>query len=136
MKTLSKNAIGGFILLGVIAILWWVLFIRPGQAQREAADARAGAAVATARVGSAAVAVNAVDDNAAVDAEIDKIGRTNSEAISKAPDAGVSVPGVSGALRRGLCGRASYRDTAECMQHARTAGGVEPDAARALPGRR
>jgi type II secretory pathway component PulM len=120
LRTLSPlgiiASVGGLVVL--ILAVWW-LVTEPGRARSRAAQAELNARVAAAGSDAGAVAANAISANAEADAETDRIGRETSNAIDHAPDADVRLPGVSRAMRDGLCKRAAYRSDPLCVQPAR-----------------
>lgn len=116
MTTLGRQAVAGFVILGLVALVCWFVLIKPGQDRRRAAEAEAGAAVAGGTAKAAQDAQGVVIGNAARERATDDQTRANRDEILKAPDAGVSAGAAGDAGLRGLCKRPSLRDSGRCRE--------------------
>lgn len=120
--------LGLAVALGIAAIVIWNQW---QSGRNSAAGARLERHQAGAALDSGKDAINAVAASQGNFGAIDEITRENSDAIDKAPGArGPVDAGVHGAGLDGLCRRAAYRGSEQCVQRA-AAGGM----GKAGPGR-
>lgn len=98
-------------LTALALVVWWA----GGGARREAAEARAEAAMSDSRAKSAADAGVILDQAHTASTESETLSRETADAIRNAPGASVRLdPGLNRAARERLCLRAAYRDRPEC----------------------
>lgn len=125
--------IAGWLAIGAIALLWWLVFGRAHVAEVKAATAKVEAATSTATAGAAQQTLHIVTDNARTIAAIDALSRENTHAIETAPGASVSVdPALDRAGRAALCMRTAYSADPGCAALRPNGGSV--GAAAADPG--
>ncbi len=112
------------LVLGAALLLLGLLFLGQCQKARSArAEASLSAETAKAVSESGKDAIGAVGAVSGRNSDSDAITRENSDAILHAPGADAPVPaGLAGAARDGLCRRAAYRCSAECLRRAAAAG--------------
>jgi hypothetical protein len=118
---------------GVCAVLLvgWLIFIRPGAAQREVAEAKGAAVVATAEAAKARDSVRIVERTTNTIREIERATSEGNAAILAAPGAAAVLPAdVAAAGRHALCLHALYHGDAACRQLPGAAAG-QPEGADA-----
>ena len=109
--------LGAVAALSFLLVTWWLVIGGPVHDRKAAAAAKASAAYAASRSGSAADASNIADQIRAATAASEDLTRKNADEIRAAPGADVRLnPALNDAGRRGMCRRPSYRRTAECVQ--------------------
>jgi hypothetical protein len=130
--------IAAVVLLAIgIAVLWWALFIRPGDLKNETRVATSGAVVATGEAAKAADAARIVENTHEIERTIERQTITNERVIRAAPGAGDAVSAdVDRAGRAALCLRHAYRLHPACQQLSGAGAGLDAgaDAGRAPAG--
>lgn len=111
-----------FIGVAVLALVLWLTGALE-RGQRAQIEARLQAGRADAGIASGRDAAQTVGSQAASESAADQLSRENEHDIRTANGAGAPVdPDVHGAGLRGLCRRAAYRGSQQCLQHAATPG--------------
>lgn len=109
--------VAGLALLALVGLLVWVIFIRPAQLAQQAVQGRTDSAYSDAQARASDAATGAVSDLGERQIDRNNLERDNADAIDAVP--GASLPldrELNDTGLRGLCKRASYRDTVECVQ--------------------
>jgi len=110
-------AAGAVAVLVALALVWWLVFIRPASAQRDAKVAQATGAVAVGGQQSAHQAIDTIVKRQDGDVKIDNQTRANNVTILKAAGAGDPVnPAVDDAGRRAICMYKSSADLPDCKR--------------------
>ena len=92
-----------------ICVLWWALFIRPGQLKQANVNANAGAVVATGEAAKAADAAKIVESTHEIQRTIERQTITNARIIRAAPGAGDPVAAARAIVRMVHAGAAPLR---------------------------
>lgn len=114
----------GKVIAGVVVVVLVLALISQCSATRQAdTKAELGEASAEASAENAADAIETAGEHAGRVQEAERLTRENADAIGNAEGSGDAVnPDVRDAGLDGLCKRASYRDTADCVQRAGAGG--------------
>ncbi len=123
--------------LAVAAALVWFVLVRPGQAQRAAAEAKGAATVAEGELKKAADALPIIEKHFTERERIERVTVQGNAGIMAAPGAAERVGGdVDRAARAALCLQPIYRDHPACQQlpDADSAGDEATDTARPAAG--
>lgn len=103
-------------MIAVMVVVVWLSGALTG-GKRAQIEAQLGANRADAALATGADAVNAVARQAAAEGAADLITRENQRAINQAPGAAAPVdPAVRDAGLAGLCKRAAYRGSEQCLR--------------------
>jgi hypothetical protein len=110
--------VAGKLVIGAIALLLIAFGVTQCQnAQNSGREARVSEEQAEAGSNSAADAIGAVEAVSGRNTATDDLTRENADAIHNAPGAAAPVdPAVRDAGLSGLCRRAAYRDSPDCLQ--------------------
>lgn len=111
-----RIAMGALVMLVICLAAWWLVATLVG-GKTAKVEARINQNQTAAAIASGSDAVETIGRQIAAEDEDDVITKGNADEIRNAQGADAPVdPDVAGAGRRGLCRRAAYRDSPECLQ--------------------